>query len=154
MIRRILVIIGLLIVNYLLNEPQSTIKIEVEYDYTIDGDTVYLIENGVKQKYRLLMVDTPETNENFGSEATTFTRNILENADMIEIEYQDDNELQDPYGRKLVWVFVDGQLLQEKLCIQGLVEDLYDNGGSYTYKSKVVQAMNYAKEHKIGIYEK
>ena len=154
MVKKLFILAVLIIINFVINNAQPSIKIEVEYDYTVDGDTIYFIENGHKQKYRLLMVNTPETNENFGSEATTFTRNILENADMIEIEYQDDNELEDQYGRKLVWVFVDGQLLQEKLCIQGLVEDLYDNGGSYTYKSKVVQAMNYAKEHKIGIYEK
>lgn len=154
MIKKIMVIVVLVMISILLNQPQSSIKIEVLYDYTVDGDTIYLIENGQKQKYRLLMVDTPETNETLGSEAWAFTQNILENANVIEIEYQEDNELEDQYGRKLVWVFVDGKLLQETLCRQGFVEDLYDNGGHYTYKANVEEALKYAKERQIGIYEK
>lgn len=154
MVKKLFILSVLIIINFVIKNPQPSIKIEVEYDYTIDGDTVFLIENGVRQKYRLLMVNTPETNEALGDKATDYTQNLLENGDIIEIEYQEDNELEDPYERKLVWVFVDGQLLQEKLCAQGLVESLYDNGGNYTYKSEVVQALNYAKEHKMGIYEK
>ena len=134
----------------------SSSKIEVTYDYTVDGDTVYFIENGERYKYRLLLIDTPEdtsTIEPYGPEATAFTKSMLENGKIIEIEYQEDNEIVDKYERKLVWVFVDGKLLQEELARAGLVEKFYDNGGNFTYKVQITQALNEAKENKVGLYE-
>lgn len=154
----IVIIASCIFLNNFKETTQSTIssRIEVTYDYTVDGDTVYLIEDGERYKYRLLLIDTPEdtsTVEPFGEEATSFTKTLLENAKTIEVEYQEDNEIIDKYGRKLVWLFVDGKLLQEELARAGLVEKFYDNGGNFTYKTQITQALNEAKENKVGLYE-
>ena len=58
------------------------------------------------------------------------------------------------YQRKLVWLFVDGKLLQEELAKEGLVEDVYDNGGNYRYKSRILKAIMEAKINQKGIYKK
>ena len=153
MLKKVIIVVVLLIFSYL----NPYIKIDVEYDYTIDGDTISLYENGQKHRYRLLYVDTPEytnTIEPFGKEASEFTENLLENASSIQIEYQKDNETIDKYKRKLVWLFVDGKLLQEELAKEGLVEDVYDNGGNYRYKSRILKAIMEAKINQKGIYKK
>ena len=54
----------------------------------------------------------------------------------------------------LAWVFVDGELLQEKLAREGLVEKFYDYGYDYTYKQEIIAADNQAKEEHLGIYNK
>lgn len=54
----------------------------------------------------------------------------------------------------MAWVFVDGELLQEKLAREGLVEKFYDYGYDYTYKQKIIAADNQAKEEHLGIYNK
>ena len=150
----LLCIIFLGIVSYVLQPQENIHRKIVEYDYTVDGDTIYLIEDGTRQKYRLLMVDCPEATseiEPYGLEATTFTKTRLENASGIEIEYEKENET-DMYGRSLVWVYVDGKLLQEELARVGLVEQLYT--GSFRYEKEVREALDYAKTNFIGIYKK
>lgn len=154
----LILLVFVLIISYFCeNKPIELQRIEVTYDYTVDGDTVYLVENGKRQKYRLLYVDTPEATteiEPFGLEATQFTKRLLENASTIEIEYQEDNEIKDQYDRCLVWLFVDGKLLQTELAKAGLVEDFYDNGKSYHYKKEIIHAMQEAKDNKLGLYSK
>lgn len=154
MLKKVLFIILLGIVSYVLQPQENINRKIVQYDYTVDGDTVYLIEDGTRQKYRLLMVDSPEATskiEPYGLEATSFTRAFLENASIIEIEYEKENET-DMYGRYLVWVYGDGKLLQEELARAGLVKALYS--GSFRYQKEVREALDYAKTNFIGIYKK
>ena len=154
MLKKLLFIILLGVIAYVVTPESNVERIVVEYDYTVDGDTMYLIENGIRQKYRLLLVDTPEATtemEPYGLEATDFTREFLENASIIEIEYEKANDV-DQYGRFLVWVYGDGKLLQEELAKVGLVEDLYS--GNYRYQKEVEKALDEAKANHIGIYKK
>ena len=157
MVKKLAIAVFLLILGVMSSYFVSTDKYMVIYDYTIDGDTICLIENGAKHNYRLLYVDTPEYTkeiEPFGKEAAELTQSLLENASSIQIEYQTDNETEDKYQRKLVWVFVDGKLLQEELAKAGLVEDVYDNGGNYKYKLRIMKAMMEALVEQKGIYSK
>lgn len=159
MFKKVIVILILLVIYFSIEyfKPiNKTERIDVELLYVVDGDTMYLVENGVENKYRLLLVDTPEATteiEPYGIEATNYTKELLQNAKTIQIEYQADNELADRYGRKLVWVFVDDSLLQVELAKAGFVEALYDNGGHYTYLKEVEKALNEAKVNKIGLYQ-
>ena len=43
MVKKLFILSVLIIINFVIKNPQPSIKIEVEYDYTIDGDTVFLI---------------------------------------------------------------------------------------------------------------
>lgn len=122
----------------------------------VDGDTAWFIKNGKKIKTRFLALDTPEyTNkiEEYGKEASEYTCNLLTNADTIEIEYDlNSNEL-DKYNRHLVWVFVDNELLQEKIISNGLGEVAYLYA-DYKYTDTLQIAQKEAKDKQLGIWNK
>ena len=86
----------------------------------IDGDTLVLATG---QRVRLIGVDTPETKhpdrlpEPFGREAADFTRRLVEGR-QVRLEY--DRERLDIYRRLLAYVYVDGELLNERLIREGL----------------------------------
>ena len=132
-------------------------KIEVSLAKCVDGDTAYFIYDGEKLKTRFIAIDAPETKhpkkekEPYGDEASTYTCKQLTNAKKIEIEYDVNCEEKDIYGRTIVWVFVDGKLLQEDLVSQGLakVAYLYDN---YKYVDLLQEAEINAKEQRLNIW--
>ena len=92
-------------------------------DKCVDGDTAWFNIDGESTKVRFLYIDTPESTnqvEPYGKEASDYTQTQLTNAKKIELELNEDGETEDKYGRMLAWVFVDGELLQEKLARAGL----------------------------------
>lgn len=153
----VLVIIGVLGYNfYQSNKPVEVGKrFEVTLEKCVDGDTAWFNINGEKTKVRFLYIDTPESTkevEPYGVEASNYTKESLINAKKIELELNMDGDSNDKYDRLLAWVFVDGELLQEKLARQGLVEKFYDYGINYTYKSEIIEADKEAKNKRCGIY--
>jgi micrococcal nuclease len=86
----------------------------------VDGDTL-LLPNDIR--VRLIGVDTPETVrpeypvEPFGPEAAAFTGRFLAGG---KAGLTFDREREDRFGRKLAYVWVDGQLLNEELLRAGL----------------------------------
>lgn len=141
--------------NY--NNKENNKKIEVEYYSSIDGDTAKFILNEKIIKVRFLGIDAPETPESpgeegfFWEEASDFTKEKLENANKIEIEY-DENALQkDKYERDLTWVWVDNKLLQEELVSNGLAKT-YMLQENYKYANILKQAEKYAKNKNLGIW--
>ena len=141
-------------VNKQTSNPQRK---EVKLGVCVDGDTVRLISDEQEKKYRLLLIDTPESTkeiEPYGPEASEFTCNTLKNAKKIEIEYQEGNDQQDKYGRELVWVFVDGKLLQTEIAKAGYLKKLYDNNGPFDYKDEIIQADLEAQQAQVGMYRK
>jgi len=122
----------------------------VTLDRCIDGDTAWFYPIG---KARFLYIDTPEIYpqmQPFGQDAADHTCKRLSEAKLIQIEY--DGQREDSYGRALVWVWVDDQLLQEELALLGYVVKLYDYG-DYRYERRVDEAIKKAKKNKSGIYE-
>ena len=122
----------------------------VTLDRCVDGDTAWFYSIG---KARFLYIDTPEVYpemQMFGQQAADHTCDALQNARVIEIEY--DGQREDDYGRQLVWVWVDDVLLQEELARLGLVVKLYDYG-NYRHKRRVDQAIIEAQKNKAGIYQ-
>lgn len=122
----------------------------VTLDRCIDGDTAWFYPIG---KARFLYIDTPEIYpqmQPYGQDAADYTCDRLSDAKIIEIEY--DGQRQDSYGRVLVWVWVDDQLLQEELALLGYVQKLYDYG-DYRYEQTVDDAIRQAKKNKAGIYQ-
>lgn len=76
----------------------------------IDGDTVKVkFENGDVESIRILLINTPEKNEKFGSEASNFAYKELNNK---TVYIEPDVEYRDKYNRLLgyVWYEKDGQL--------------------------------------------
>ncbi len=108
-------------------------------------------------KAKFLAIDTPELNhptkgtEPFGQEASKYTCTTLTTAEKIKLEYDVNSKEEDSYGRKMVWVFVDGTLLQDLLVSNGYakVGHLYDD---YKYTTMIQQSEISAKDSQLGIW--
>lgn len=154
------IIVILMIFGYNFYQDHKTItpgkRFEVTLDKCVDGDTAWFNIDGKSTKVRFLYIDTPESTnqiEPYGKEASDYTKEQLTNASLIELELNDDGETVDKYDRMLARVFVDGELLQEKLAREGLVEKFYDYGFEYTYKNVIIAANDEAIAAKKGIHE-
>lgn len=120
----------------------------------VDGDTAWFNLNNSNIKVRFLGIDTPESTnqiEEYGKEASNYTCDLLKTAKEIQIEYDDNSNKTDKYNRHLVWVFVDGKLIQEELLKEGLAEIKYIYG-DYKYLNKLNKAQEEAKTNKLNIW--
>ena len=130
-------------------------KITVTYSSPVDGDTAKFVIDQKITTVRFLGIDTPETVhptkkvEPYGPEASEFTKNSLENATKIVLEYDDTAQEQDKYGRPLVWVWIDDVLLQEQLIQNGLAQT-YMLPKKSKYTNILNAAQEEAKAEKIG----
>ena len=140
---------------FLLLIPFNVFALEkVKLDKCIDGDTAIFIYKKESTKFRFLSVDAPESTtkvEEYGPEASEYTCNELKNANKIEIEFEKNSEKKDKYDRYLAYIFVDGELLQEKLLYNGLA-DLKYNKNNYKYTDRLEIANEHAKNELLGIY--
>jgi len=87
----------------------------------VDGDTVQLARGG---RARLIGVDTPEVHgrrECFGAQASRFARGRL---DGRAVAVRGDVEARDRYGRRLVYLFLDGRLFNAELVRRGYATSL------------------------------
>lgn len=135
----------------------SNERIEVTYSESVDGDTAKFKLKEETIIVRFLGIDTPETvhpslgEQPYGKEASNYTKEKLQNANKIELEYDSNSLKTDKYGRHLAWIWVDDSLLQEELIREGLAQTymLQDN---YTYAWILQEKQEEAKEEKVGIW--
>ncbi|MEX2113901.1 MAG: thermonuclease family protein [Pirellulales bacterium] len=128
--------------------PAGTYPVE----RVVDGDTLLLRDD---IRVRLIGVDTPETVrpehpvEPFGPEAAQFTRAFLSGG---QARLTFDREREDRYGRKLAYVWVDRQLLNEELLRAGLAR--WERGFDYAepMKRRFQQAERQAQNAGRGIW--
>ena len=130
---------------------------EVIFSKCVDGDTIKIELDGKIRTVRMLAVDTPESVhptkgvEYYGKEASNFTCETFTNAKKIEIEYDNNSDKEDKYGRLLVWVFVDDNLFQDMLIKEGYAEVAYLYG-DYKYTSLLQDHQAVVETKKIGIW--
>ena len=135
----------------------SAKKITVKLYSCVDGDTANFIMSSKKIKVRFLAIDTPEIKhgkkeaEPFGDEASNFTCNALKKANKVELEFDKNSSKYDKYKRYLAWIFVDDELLQEKLISKGYAEIKYVYG-DYLYINKLTKVEKTAKKNHKGIW--
>lgn len=151
-------IIFLIVIFLSLNiNVNASSKEEVEFSKCVDGDTIKVLLNEKERTVRMLAVDTPESVhptkgvEYYGKEASDFTCNIVTNAKKIELEYDDNSDKEDKYDRLLAWVFVDDELLQDKLIQGGYAEVAYLYG-DYKYTSLLQDHQAVVETKEIGIW--
>jgi micrococcal nuclease len=89
----------------------------------VDGDT-FDISPAIQgmSRVRMIGVDTPEVyggTEPCGPEASEYTTRHLEGR-RVTLGVGEDPE--DPYGRLLAWVWIDGQMINKMLVSEGLAE--------------------------------
>lgn len=121
----------------------------------VDGDTIIVNIAGVKERVRLIGVDTPETKhpkkpvQYFGKEASTFTKRMVEGK-KVRLEF--DQNQRDRYGRLLAYVFLeDGTFLNAEIIKQGY-------GHAYTkypfiYMEKFREYEREARLRKRGLWK-
>lgn len=132
-------------------------EIEVKLSKCVDGDTAKFIYKDEVITARFLAIDTPESvhptigEEPYGKEASNYTCSVLEKAEEIILEFDSNSDKTDKYDRYLVWVFVDGKLLQKQLISKGYAEVayLYDD---YKYTVELEKEQEKAKVKKVGIW--
>lgn len=131
-------------------EPATLIK-------AIDGDTVKLMYKGKPMTFRLLLIDTPETKhpkkgvEKYGPEASAFTKNMVENAKKIEVEF-DKGQKTDKYGRGLAYIYADGKMVNQTLVRQGLAKVAYVYKPNNTHEQLLRKSEAQAKKEHLNIW--
>ena len=136
---------------------ENTNKIEVELVEVIDGDTAKFKMNGEQITVRFLGINTKETvdpeigEEIWGKEASDFTKEKLENATKIELEFDEVADEKDKYDRYLSWIWIDDELLQNLLVENGLAEN-YMLQNNYKYAGMLQESEENAKNNKLGIW--
>lgn len=132
-------------------------EIEVKFYDCVDGDTAKFIYKEAKITARFLAIDTPETvhptkdEEQFGKDASDYTCKRIKEAKKIILEYDDDSDELDKYGRHLVWVFIDDNLLQKELVSKGLASVAYLYG-DYKYTDDLEKVEQKAEDNNLGIW--
>ena len=148
--KKIILILIILLFNINVNAKEI-----VTLNKCVDGDTAWFNLSNEKIKARFLAIDTPESTnkiEPYGKEASEFTCNSLKNANKIEIEYDDNSDKFDKYGRHLVWVFIDNELLQNIIVKEGYADVKYLYG-DYKYTDILKASLNESKQKKLNMWK-
>ena len=128
--------------------------IKAKVTKVIDGDTIIINVNAKKEKVRLILVDTPETEhpqmgvQPFGLEAAAFATEQLEGKEItLEIGVQ----TRDKYRRLLAYVWIGDKLFNQILVEKGLARvAVYPPNTKYLDAFTTLQET--AKKKGIGIW--
>lgn len=115
------------LVAYTMQGNHPTERMTAYVTRVIDGDTFDAeLEDGSKLVVRLIGVDAPESvngdaslNTEEGRAASEYAKGRLEGKS-VELEY--DRDQKDRYGRKLCYVYVDGEMFNIRLLRDGHAE--------------------------------
>lgn len=135
----------------------STSQRPVEVLSVVDGDTIRILYEDKETTVRYLLIDTPETShprlgeQPLGKEATAENRRLIESGD-VTIEFDVGDRLDD-YGRLLVYIYVDGESVQQQLLESGYARVAYIFPPNTRYLEDFEEAELSAKEQERGIWE-
>lgn len=123
----------------------------------VDGDTIVVDLNGVKETVRLIGVDTPETVhpskpvQCFGTEASARTKNWLTDRKIVLVG-DPSQGARDKYGRLLAYVRRDdGLFVNRELISEGFAFE-YTYNLPYEYQAEFKAAEAAAREGKKGLW--
>lgn len=105
--------------------------------------------SGEKKRIRLLAFDSEDGSLN--QEIESYVCNILATSSNIEIEYDPKVTAKDQYNRELVWVYIDGELLQKKLISLGYGQVNYVKD-EYLYLDDLCETQKNAFASNLGIW--
>ncbi len=127
----------------------QAIEEEANVTRVIDGDTIEVDILGLKEKVRLLDINTPEKKRPYHDEAMNFLKSKIEGKQVL-LERGKENK--DKYGRMLRYVFYKDEFINVKILQEGLANFYSYQKTQYT--SKLKNAEQSAREEKKGIWEK
>ncbi len=139
--------------------------------HVVDGDTLRIDYNGKPEKVRLIGIDTPESGYNNktirdserthedidsiikkGRLAADFVKSLVKIGDFIRLEF--DAQERDRYGRLLAYVFLkDGRMLNDMIVRSGYAS-VMTIPPNVKYASLFRKSYRYAREKKIGLWER
>lgn len=128
-----------------------------EYKVTrvVDGDTLVVKINDEETKVRLIGIDTPESvhsdeskNCSFGKTASDYTKNLLSD-ESVTLEY--DVEQYDTYGRLLAYVYLDDNMINYDLVLNGYAV-AKEYPPNVKYADEFTEAQIEAEKSKSGMW--
>ena len=134
-------------------------KYTLEVGKVADGDTFHVRLDGKEFKIRLLLIDTPETAKEgkvaqpFADQAKQKTEELLKKAKKVEGKF-DVGDYTDKYGRALMYVYLDGKLLQQALVEESLARVGYAYPPNTTLLKDLQKVEEQTKKKKKNIWEK
>lgn len=109
-------VLGVILITFTIRACSS---IHVATDLAVvDGDTVEVTVDGVRERVRLLGIDTPEKGRCGAEEATARLKDLL-TAGQITVVQDPVADARDRYGRLLSYLEVDGTDVGEALVVEG-----------------------------------
>ncbi len=139
--------------------PVYPIKTEDLYvvSRVVDGDTIEVIRDNVKEKVRLIGVNTPETVdprkkvECFGKEASAHAKEILL-GQKVKLVSDDTQTKYDKYGRLLAYVYTDDGLFINKHMISEGYAYEYTYRVPYLFQNEFKEAQVKAQTQGKGLW--
>ncbi|MCX6703459.1 MAG: thermonuclease family protein [Candidatus Zambryskibacteria bacterium] len=142
-------------------KPSTTVVSQKEGFYlvtrVVDGDTIEVTKNGVKEKVRLLGINTPETVdprkmvECFGKEASAHAKELLAGK-QVKIVSDDSQTKYDKYGRLLAYVYTEEGLFVNKHMIEEGYAYEYTYNVPYIFQKEFKEAQKKAETEGRGLW--
>ena len=134
-------------------------KIVVPLIRVVDGDTLKVFFQGKKERVRLIGINSPESvkpNEKpecFGVASKKHLEQMLQNQEMVLLEFDDSQGRRDRFGRLLAYGYLpNGESIEEVLLDRGYACE-YRYRSDYRYKEKYKQIEKEAQKQKKGLWD-
>ena len=122
----------------------------------VDGDTITVLIDGIKETVRFIGIDTPEVVDPrklvqcFGREASEKTKALLTNQ-TVTLVVDPTQGNRDKYNRLLRYVFLGDVNINQQLLQEGYAHE-YTYRLPYAYQTEFTQAERAAREGKKGLW--
>lgn len=141
-------------------DPGVQKQIMSSWYYTVtsvlDGDTFRIKYQGKTQSIRLIWADAPESNKTryrviqcFGKEAKNYLTGLLKGK-QIRLEFDSTQWEKDIYNRLLAYVYLDDELVNEKIIADGFARE-YTYKTAYKYQESFQNAQKEAQSELRGL---
>lgn len=134
----------------------------VTLDKVVDGDTLWVVNDGEREKVRLIGIDTPESvhsdkskNNEYGEMASEYVKTMLADTEYLYLSY--DEEITDRYGRTLAYVWLTddtsdiANMLNATILIDGYaINKEYKPNVKYAPEFEKLRSI--AEESDIGLW--
>jgi len=151
----ILFVLGGSVLGWWAGAQRSVTDAEYRVVDVVDGDTIVVRDvDGRDDTIRLLGIDTPETHHPtkpvgcFGPEAAAFTSRRLFGR-LVRLE--DDVETHDIYGRRLAYVYLDGERFNDELLRRGYARLLVIDPNRAHARDMLDEELD-AEQHRRGLW--
>lgn len=123
--------------------------INVTLNKCVDAENFWVNSGTEIFKVKLLAYSMEDGNLN--NDINNYVCNLLTNSNNIKLEFDVNSDRLDKYNRTLAWVYVDDELLQNKLIGLGYGQVNYVTG-DYSYLSDLCETQRKSMIERLGIW--